>query len=79
MTDGDYNAGGDPSPYVIKVVKQTAIVIHTIGFCVDGRHSLDIKGYTQYASANNPETLDRGLQAILAESEAYTDSQFTSQ
>ena len=33
-------------------------------------------GYTQYAGANNPDTLEKGLKAILAESETYTDSQF---
>ncbi len=79
VTDGEANRGGNPASYVKGVVQQTPIAVHVIGFCVDGGHSLDIKGFTQYASANNPETLDRGLKAILAESEAYKDSQFVKQ
>lgn len=79
VTDGEANAGGDPADYVKAVIRQTPIAVHVIGFCVDGRHSLDIKGFTQYAGANNPEMLDRGLKAILAESETYKDSQFVKQ
>ncbi len=76
VTDGDADVGQDPSNYVKKLVATTPISVHTIGFCVDGRHSLDIKGVTQYASASNPQTLEQGLKAILAESESYVDAQF---
>lgn len=79
VTDGEANPGQDPTNYVKSVVAGTPIAVHAIGFCVDGKHSLDIKGYTQYASANNPETLDRGLKAMLAESETFSDSQFVKQ
>jgi hypothetical protein len=50
--------------------------LHVIGFFVDGQHSLDLKGYTQYASASNPAALEKGLNAILAESTSFTDSKF---
>jgi Ca-activated chloride channel homolog len=76
VTDGEADQGEDPAPYTRNLVATTAITMHVIGFCVDGRHSLDLKGYTQYASASNPETLERGLKAILAESSTFTDSKF---
>jgi Ca-activated chloride channel family protein len=76
VTDGEADQGEDPGPYTKDLVTTTAIAVHVIGFCVDGKHSLDLKGYTQYASASNPETLEQGLKAILAESSTFTDSKF---
>jgi Ca-activated chloride channel homolog len=76
VTDGEADQGQEPGPFTKNLVATTAISVHVIGFCVDGKHSLDIKGYTQYASASNPATLDQGLKAILAESTAFTDSKF---
>ena len=76
VTDGEADEGEDPGPYTKNLVTTTAIVVHVIGFCVDGKHSLDLKGYTQYASASNPATLEQGLKAILAESSSFTDSKF---
>jgi Ca-activated chloride channel family protein len=76
VTDGEADKGEEPGPFTKNLVATTAISMHVIGFCVDGKHSLDIKGYTQYASASNPATLEQGLKAILAESTAFTDSKF---
>jgi Ca-activated chloride channel family protein len=76
VTDGEADPGEDPGPFTKNLVTTTAIMVHVIGFCVDGKHSLDLKGYTQYASASNPEALARGLKAILAESTTFTDSKF---
>jgi Ca-activated chloride channel homolog len=76
VTDGEADEGEDPGPFTKNLVTTTAITVHVIGFCVDGKHSLDLKGYTQYASASNPETLAKGLKAILAESSSFTDSKF---
>ncbi|HEV2037890.1 MAG TPA: vWA domain-containing protein [Candidatus Eremiobacteraceae bacterium] len=76
VTDGEADEGEGPGPYTKNLVTTTAITVHVIGFCVDGKHSLDLKGYTQYASASNPATLEKGLKAILAESSTFTDSKF---
>ena len=76
VTDGEADKGEEPGPYTKELVSTTAIAVHVIGFCVDGKHSLDIKGYTQYASASNPATLEQGLKAILAESTTFADSKF---
>jgi Ca-activated chloride channel homolog len=76
VTDGEAEGGEDPGPSAKNLVTTTAITMHVIGFCVDGKHSLDLTGYTQYASASNPEALEKGLQAILAESSTFTDSEF---
>jgi Ca-activated chloride channel family protein len=76
VTDGEADKGEEPGSFTKSLVATTAIAVHVIGFCVDGKHSLDIRGYTQYASASNPATLEQGLNAILAESTAFTDSKF---
>jgi Ca-activated chloride channel homolog len=76
VTDGEADAGEDPGAYTKNLVSTTAVTVHVIGFCVDGKHSLDLKGYTQYASASNPATLEQGLKAILAESSSFADSKF---
>jgi hypothetical protein len=76
VTDGEADQGEDPGDYTKNLISTTAITVHVIGFCVDGKHSLDLKGYTQYASASNPATLEKGLKAILAESSSFADSRF---
>ena len=76
VTDGEADQGEDPAAFTKQLVSTTAITVHVIGFCVDGRRSLDLKGYTQYASAANPAALEKGLQAILAESSSIHDSKF---
>jgi len=76
VTDGEADKGEDPADFTKMLVSTTAITVHVIGFCVDGQHSLDLKGYTQYASASNPAALEKGLNAILAESTSFTDSKF---
>jgi Ca-activated chloride channel family protein len=76
VTDGEADKGEEPGDYTKTLVSTTAITVHVIGFCVDGQHSLDLKGYTQYASASNPAALEKGLSAILAESTSFTDSKF---
>lgn len=76
VTDGEASSGEDPAEFTRKLVTSTPIQVHVIGFCVDGKHSLDIQGYTQYVAANNPAALERSLKAVLAESEAYADARF---
>ncbi len=79
VTDGEADSGQDPAKFTKDLVANTAVTVHVIGFCVDGKHSLDIKGYTQYTSADNPSKLAEGLQKILAESESFVDSQYVKQ
>lgn len=77
VTDGDWNQGSDPGPIVQKIVRGSPVQIHTVGFCTGEKHRLNIPGFTSYASADNAEQVNKGLQAVLAaESDVFTDSQF---
>ena len=54
----------------------TPIVLHTIGFCIDAKHSLNQPGRILYRQANDLEELRRGLQNVLAEAPSFTVLQF---
>ena len=69
VTDGEANSGYDPTDVVNEIVAKTPIVIHTIGFCIGERHSLNQPGKIFYTDAQSPEDLRRALQNVLAESE----------
>jgi Ca-activated chloride channel homolog len=77
VTDGIASKGQDPSGVVKWILENTPIVIHTIGFCIDENHSLNIPGNTIYRSANSPEELTASLEAVLAEAEVFDISKFT--
>ncbi len=74
VTDGEADFGENPTAFAKELVATTSINVYAIGFCVDGKHSLDVKGVTRYTSANNLETLKKGFQAMLVESESFADS-----
>lgn len=74
VTDGEYNEGGDPRPIIRRIIDGSPVQVHTVGFCTGSNHSLNIAGYTTYASADNAAQLNAGLQAVLkAESETFVD------
>ena len=68
VTDGQASRGYDPVDQVDILLTETAIVLHTIGFCIDDRHALNRPGYTIYKAANDPQALSSGLKSVLAES-----------
>lgn len=74
VTDGE-SGDGNPAPLVKEIVSKTPINVHVIGFCTDKSHSLYIPGFARFTNALNPETLEQGLKAVLAESESFVDSQ----
>lgn len=77
VTDGEATPRDqDPTGIVNKILKKTPIVIHTIGFCIGDRHSLNQPGKTVYRAANNPAELTKGLEDVLAESESFDVSDF---
>ena len=77
VTDGEATpASQDPTEEVNTVLRQSPILIHTIGFCIEDRHSLNQPGRTFYTAANNPEALRKGLQDVLAEAPAFTVTTF---
>jgi Ca-activated chloride channel homolog len=71
VTDGEANNPHALAEAVKAVLDSSPIVIHTIGFCIDEKHSLNQPGRTVYKTADNPEALRKGLQEVLAEAESF--------
>ena len=76
VTDGEASKDEDPRSIVDSIIATTPIVLHTIGFCIDARHSLNQPGRILYRQANDLEELRRGLQNVLAEAPSFTVLQF---
>jgi Ca-activated chloride channel homolog len=76
VTDGEASAGEAPNKVVQFVLKGTPVIIHTVGFCIDDRHSLNQPGNVLYKSANSPQELVQGLEDVLAESETFVVDKF---
>lgn len=76
VTDGQASSGEAPNEIVNTVLWESPIVLHTIGFCIDGNHALNQQGRTIYRSAGNYDELKTGLQSVLAESENFQIQSF---
>lgn len=72
VTDGEFNPNSEnPADVVDKILDDSPVVIHTIGFCIGVQHSLNQEGRTFYKAANNPDELKQGLDDVLAESPSF--------
>lgn len=76
ITDGEASRYERPESVVNVSLSKTPIVIHSIGFCISEKHSLNQPGKTLYKSADNPQELLRGLESVLAESEEFVVTDF---
>ncbi len=76
VTDGKASKKQNPSIMVDKILQESPVVLHTIGFCIQGDHSLNQPGRTRYVRADDADGLNRGLESILAESPDYQVSSF---
>ncbi len=79
VTDGEASSGYDPTSSINKIIKQSPVVIHTIGFCIGENHSLNQAGRTFYKAANDPESLRAGLESVLAEASTFNVDTFSSE
>ena len=77
VTDGEASSGQDPRAAINDLLARSPIVVHTIGFCISANHSLNQKGRTVYRAANDRAEIERGLEAVLAESPKFTVDKFT--
>lgn len=77
VTDGEANPGQDPLQVVNDMLARSPIIVHTIGFCISTKHSLNQPGRTVYKAANDRASLERGLEAALAEAPSFTADRFT--
>ena len=73
VTDGAANKPDTLTRAVSAVLRNSPIIISTIGFCISDTHSLNQPGRTVYKAADNPAALRQGLQEVLAESESFDD------
>lgn len=76
VTDGEASKGEDPRSIVMTMISHSPIVLHTIGFCISGDHSLNQRGLSIYKSANNPMELAKGLDSVLAEASDFSVDSF---
>lgn len=77
VTDGKPDPRSeDPSPIVKRILAESPVVLHTVGFCIDEDHVLNQPSRMYYASATNPQQLQKSLQAVLAEAPAFDAKSF---
>lgn len=76
ITDGEASGGEDPRRVVNDMLSHSPVVLHTIGFCIEGGHSLNQQGLAFYRQANNPEQLALGLDSVLAEAPSFKADAF---
>jgi Ca-activated chloride channel homolog len=76
ITDGIASDESKMIEEVEKILSETPIIIHTIGFQIGEGHSLNQPGRIYYKVANNFEELSKGLEEVLAESENFTVKEY---
>jgi hypothetical protein len=77
VTDGKPEpASEDPTPVVREILRDSPVVLHTVGFCIDSSHVLNQPGRTFYSAATNPQELQQSLQAVLAEAPTFDVTRF---
>jgi Ca-activated chloride channel family protein len=77
ITDGEHTPESEnPRQVVEEILTGSPIIIHTLGFCLGEKHSLNQAGRILYKAANSQQDLERGLDAVLAESPAFDVKQF---
>jgi len=77
VTDGQANNNTALNGEVSKILQNSPVVIHTIGFCIDENHSLHQPGKTSYSTAKDYESLLQGMRSVLAEAPAFSVSDFS--
>ena len=76
VTDGEASEGQDPTGAVKLVLDRSPVVLHTIGFCIGAKHSLNQPGRTIYRAADDPNQLRQSLSDVLAEAPKFDVSGF---
>ena len=76
VTDGEASEGQDPTAAVKLILDRSPVVLHTIGFCIGEKHSLNQPGRTIYRAADNPNQLRQSLSDVLAEAPKFDVSGF---
>jgi len=70
VTDGE-STDADPAQVVDRVLSESPVVMHTIGFCIGEQHSLNQPGRVLYRPAGSAEELAEGFSSVLAEAPSF--------
>ena len=76
VTDGEASDGHDPTAAVKVILDRSPVVLHTIGFCIGTKHSLNQPGRTIYRAADDPTQLRQSLSDVLAEAPSFAVTGF---
>jgi len=76
VTDGEADRMKNLKRRIQYILENSPVQIHTIGFCIGNKHTLNQPGRTIYKAADNPEELRQGLRDVLAEAEEFDVSDF---
>ena len=76
ITDGEADSSKRLNRWVKFVLNNSPIQIYTIGFGIGTDHTLNQPGLTQYKPAENLAELREGLKDVLAEAEAFDETEF---
>lgn len=77
VTDGHADPKSeDPTSIVNRILMESPVLLHTIGFCIGPNHVLNQPGRAFYVAADSPEQLKQGLDSVLAEAPAFDVSRF---
>ncbi len=76
VTDGKASNREDPTEVVNRILTESPVVLHTVGFCIDDDHSLNQRGRTLYRTAQSADELRAGLEQVLAEAPSFTVTRF---
>jgi Ca-activated chloride channel homolog len=76
ITDGEASDGEYPDTIIDRILTESPLDIHTIGFCIGEDHVLNQPDTLSYQPADNVQSLRQGLQDVLAEAPAFTVSSF---
>jgi Ca-activated chloride channel family protein len=78
VTDGQPDPRSEnPERVVARILAETPVVLHTVGFCIGTDHVLNQPGRSYYVAADTPDELTRGLDAVLAEAPQFDVARFT--
>jgi len=77
VTDGVASSGESPTNIVNDIIDDTPVEIHTVGFCLGDKHTLNQPGRTFYASATSSEEVLKSLEDVLSESSDVDDNDFS--
>lgn len=75
VTDGE-STDGNPQAVVDRLLNESPVILHTIGFCIGDTHSLNQPGRVLYRQAGNAAELAEGFASVLAEAPSFDVKSF---